>query len=277
VRADPHDDRGPLTPIPLDIRVHGRRLEAIELPGDSSRAAIVLLHEGLGSVGLWRDVPRALQAVTGRRVIVYSRFGHGRSDPPPQRRTPRFFHEEALDVLPSVLEQAGVHRPLLVGHSDGASIAIIATGMGAVAPRALILEAPHVFVEELTIESISRTADRYRSTDLRDRLARHHGANVDTLFEDWTRVWLSPEFAAWNIEACLAGVNRPTLVIQGEGDEYGTPAQVNAIATALGQSCEALILPDCRHTPHVDQRAAVEDAMVRFVQWLPPSGGGSSG
>jgi pimeloyl-ACP methyl ester carboxylesterase len=260
------------------VRISGYRLEHRWIgPPPGGRPTLVFLHEGLGSVSLWRDFPDAVANRTGCGALVYSRAGHGASDPRPEPRSPCFMHDEALVVLPEVLRATQIEDAILVGHSDGASIAIIATGMGAVAPRALILEAPHVFVEELTIESISRTADRYRSTDLRDRLARHHGANVDTLFEDWTRVWLSPEFAAWNIEACLAGVNRPTLVIQGEGDEYGTPAQVNAIATALGQSCEALILPDCRHTPHVDQRAAVEDAMVRFVQWLPPSGGGSSG
>jgi pimeloyl-ACP methyl ester carboxylesterase len=177
-------------------------------------------------------------------------------------------HDEALVVLPQVLQAFHIQDAILVGHSDGASIAIIATGTGAVAARALILEAPHIFVEELTIESIRRTAERYRSTDLRDRLARHHGENVDALFGDWTRVWLSPEFATWNIEACLSGVNRPTLAIQGEDDEYGTRAQVRAIASALGENCETLMLPDCRHTPHVDQRAAVEDAMVRFITRL---------
>jgi pimeloyl-ACP methyl ester carboxylesterase len=225
----------------------------------------VFLHEGLGSVSLWRDFPDAVATRTGCGALVYSRAGHGASDARPEARSPCFMHDEALVVLPQVLRACHIEDAILIGHSDGASIAIIATGMGAVAPRALILEAPHVFVETLTIESIGRIAHRYRSTDLRDRLARHHGANADALFEDWTRVWLSPEFASWNIEACLKSVNRPTLVIQGEDDEYGTTAQVKAIASALGENCEALTLPDCRHTPHVDQRAAVEDAMVKFI------------
>ena len=231
----------------------------------ADRPTLVFLHEGLGSVSLWRDFPDAVCERTGCSGLVYSRAGHGGSDARLDARSPCFMHDDALVVLPRVLETCGVDDVILVGHSDGASIAIIATGMGTVAPRGLILEAPHVFVEELTIDSIRRASERYRSADLRDRLARHHGANVDALFEDWTRVWLSPDFASWNIEACLNGVNRPTLVIQGQDDEYGTPEQVKAIERALGEKCEVLMLPDCRHTPHVDQRAATEDAMVRFI------------
>lgn len=248
------------------VRIDGYRLEHRWIgaaPGD--RPTLVFLHEGLGSVSLWRDFPDAVCERSGCAGLVYSRAGHGTSDARVEARSSCFMHDDALVVLPRVLETAAVRDAILVGHSDGASIAIIATGMGAVAPRALILEAPHVFVEELTIDSIRRTASRYRSTDLRDRLARHHGANVDALFEDWTGVWLSPEFATWNIEACLKGIDRPTLVIQGEDDEYGTPEQVKAIERALGTNCDVLMLADCRHAPHVDQRAATEDAMVRFI------------
>ena len=254
------------------VRIDGYSLEHRWIgppPGD--RPTLVFLHEGLGSVSLWRDFPDGLCERTGCSGLVYSRAGHGASDPRLDARSPCFMHHEALVVLPQVLQACQVQDAILVGHSDGASIAIIATGLGAIAPRGLILEAPHLFVEEPTIDSIRRTADRYRSTDLRDRLARHHGANVDALFEDWTRVWLSPEFASWNIEACVKGMNRPTLVIQGQDDEYGTPEQVKAIAGALGENCEVLMLADCRHTPHADQRAPVEDAMVRFIGRL--SGG----
>jgi len=262
------------------VRIDGYRLEHRWIgPPAGRRPTLVFLHEGLGSVSLWRDFPDRVCDCTGCSGLVYSRAGHGASDARLDARSPCFMHHDALVVLPQVLQAFEIEDAIFVGHSDGASIAIIAAGMGAVAPRGLILEAPHVFVEQLTIESITRTVERYRTTDLRDRLARHHGANVDALFEDWTRVWLSPEFASWNIEACLAGLNRPTLVIQGEDDEYGTAEQVNAIARALGENCEVLMLPDCRHTPHADQRAAVEEAMVRFIarQGLPPSGGRSSG
>ena len=224
----------------------------------------MFLHEGLGSVSLWRDFPDVLCERTGCSGLVYSRAGHGASDPRPTPRTPCFMHEEAV-VLERVLQAFQVQDPIVVGHSDGGSIALIAAGHGVVRPRALILEAPHVFVEDLTVDSIRLTAERYRTTDLRDRLARHHGANVDALFEGWTRVWLSLEFRSWNIEASLNGVACPTLVIQGEDDEYGTRKQAEAIGTALGERCRILMLANCRHTPHVDQRATVEGAMAEFV------------
>lgn len=237
------------------------------MPG-GTRPTLVFLHDGLGSVSLWRDFPGAVCERTGCGGLIYSRAGHGSSDPLREPRSPCFMHDEAEVVLPQVLAACQIEDAILIGHSDGASIALIATGSGAVTPRGLILEAPHVFVEARTIESIRRTADRYRTTDLRDRLARHHAAGVDSLFDDWTRVWLSAGFRTWNIEALLPGVKCPTLVIQGEEDEYGTRAQVDTIANALGESCEVLMLPDCRHTPHADQRATVEDAMVRFISFV---------
>jgi pimeloyl-ACP methyl ester carboxylesterase len=253
------------------VRIDGYRLEYRWMgPAAGNRPTLVFLHEGLGSVSLWRDFPDAVCERTGCGGLVYSRAGHGTSDPRLEPRSPCFMHDEALVVLPQVLKASEIDDPILIGHSDGASIAIIGTGTGAVAPRGLILEAPHVFVEDLTVDSIRRTAGRYRTTDLRQRLARHHGTGVDALFDDWTRVWLSPEFRSWNIESCLPGVNRPTLVIQGEDDEYGSRAQVEAIARALGENCEVAMLPDCRHTPHADQRASVEDAMVTFIARLIP-------
>jgi pimeloyl-ACP methyl ester carboxylesterase len=233
-------------------------------PAAGHRPTLVFLHEGLGSVSLWRDFPDALCERTGCSGLVYSRAGHGASDPRPAPRSSCFMHEEAA-VLERVLEQFRVDQPILVGHSDGASIALIAAGRGAVRARALVLEAPHVFVESVTADSISRIATRYRTTDLRERLARHHGGNVDALFEDWTKVWLSPEFRSWNIEEALKSVACPALVIQGEDDEYGTAKQAAAIAAALGGRCQTLMLPDCRHTPHVDQRATVERAMADFI------------
>ena len=251
------------------MRIDGYRLEYRWIgPPAGTRPTLVFLHEGLGSVSLWRDFPDAVCDRTGCGGLVYSRAGHGASEPRRQPRSACFMHHEAEVVLPQVLQACQIEDAILIGHSDGASIAIIATGTGVVTPRGLILEAPHVFVETLTIDSIRRTADRYRTTRLRDRLARHHPAGVDGLFDDWTRVWLSAEFRSWNIEACLPGVNRPTLVIQGDNDEYGTRAQVDAIATALGEHCDTLLLPDCRHTPHADQRATVENAMATFIRDL---------
>jgi len=248
------------------VRIDGYRLEYRRIgPPAPDRPALVFLHEGLGSVSLWRDFPDRLCARTGCSGLVYSRAGHGASDQRLTPRSPGFMHEEALGLLPQVLQAFQLRDVILIGHSDGASIAIIATGAGTVRPRALILEAPHVFVEEVTIHSIRDTVDRYRTTDLRDRLARHHGPGLDRLFDDWATVWLSPGFRSWNIEASLHGIECPTLVIQGEDDEYGTPKQVEAIGNALGDRSEILMVPGSRHAPHADQRAAVEEAMAEFI------------
>jgi pimeloyl-ACP methyl ester carboxylesterase len=177
-------------------------------------------------------------------------------------------HHEALAVLPRLVDTFDIKRPILVGHSDGASIALIYAGSGAGDPYALILEAPHVFVEDVTVDRIAELRDLYRTTDLRTRLARHHGPNVDTMFEYWTDVWLRPEFRAWNIERYLPDVTCPTLVLQGKQDEYGTERQVNTIVAALGGRCESILLERCGHSPHLDQRTKVEDLMVRFVRGL---------
>jgi pimeloyl-ACP methyl ester carboxylesterase len=174
-------------------------------------------------------------------------------------------HEEALVVLPALLHAFDVTHPVLIGHSDGGSIALIYEGVHSGAATALILEAPHVFVEDVTVASIAQLEVRYRSTDLRARLMRHHTADVDALVNGWTGVWLRPEFRSWNIEEYLSTVRAPTLVIQGTDDEYGTARQVDAIAQALGERCESMLLPQCGHAPHVDQRARVEDAMAGFI------------
>ena len=183
--------------IERPLAVAGRRLEAVELAGDPELRPLVLLHEGLGSVRLWRAFPQALQAATGRRVIAFSRFGHGRSEPPPRPRTPAFFHEEALEVLPDVLAQLDAQQPLLVGHSDGGSIALIHAGRHPVAGIALL--APHVIVEEITVAAIREARIAFDEGALRDRMARHHD-DVDAAFNGWCDVWLDPDFRNWSLE-----------------------------------------------------------------------------
>jgi len=177
-------------------------------------------------------------------------------------------HDEALTVLPRLLEIFGIRHPILVGHSDGASIALIYAGSGIRQPLALALEAPHVFVEDVTLARIAELRELYSHTDLRTRLAHYHGANVDTLFHYWTDVWLRPDFRAWNIEEYLPAIEAPVLVIQGKNDEYGTERQVEAIAAALPSRCEAILLDNCRHSPHVDRRQKVEDRMTGFMKNL---------
>ena len=171
--------------VPRPATVAGRRIDAVEHPGDPTRRPLVLLHEGLGSVGLWRGFPGELAEATGRRVLVFSRFGHGRSEPPPEPRTPAFFAFEAEVVLPAVLDQLGIERPILVGHSDGASIALIHAAGHPV--TGAVLMAPHTFVEPVTLDGIRAARDAFRDGGLRERLARHHD-DVDAAFHGWCDV-----------------------------------------------------------------------------------------
>ena len=251
------------------VSVDGARLEyGWHGPSPTDAPTMVFLHEGLGSISLWGNFPAELCARLGCGGFVYSRCGHGKSDMLTGPRSTEFMHDEAIDVLPRLVEMFGIKRPILVGHSDGASIALIYAGSGAGDPYALMLEAPHVFVEDVTVTRIAELRDLYRTTDLRTRLARHHGGNVDALFQYWTDVWLRPEFRAWNIESYLGDVTCPTLVIQGRQDEYGTDRQVNTVRHVLGERCESILLDRCGHAPHIDQRTTVSDLMVRFVRSL---------
>ena len=250
------------------VRVDGHNIEYAWLePAGAASTTLVFLHEGLGSVSLWRDFPEALCAQTGCGGLVYSRWGHGRSDRIDRPRSIRFMHEEAQSALPALLGSLRIGASILVGHSDGASIALIHAATSADPPKALILEAPHVFVEELTVQAIAETRSRFLSGDLRAKLGRHHGDNVDALFQTWTDVWLSPEFRSWNIEECLPRIDVPTLVIQGLQDEYGTPRQVERVAAGLSRRRNpvTLMLDECGHSPHVDQREAVLAAMANFI------------
>ena len=240
--------------------VQGCRIEAVELAGDPTRRPLVLLHEGLGSVGLWRDFPAALRAATGRRVIAFSRFGHGRSAPPPVPRTPAFFHTEALAVLPALLPQLDAEEPILVGHSDGASIALIHAGRHPVAGLALL--APHVVVEDITVEAIRETRRSYVEDELRARMARHHD-DVDAAFWGWCDVWLDPAFRAWSLEADAELVEAPTLLFQGVDDPYGTLDQLDRIAARVRGPVERLELPG-GHSPHLEQPRAVVAAIAAF-------------
>jgi pimeloyl-ACP methyl ester carboxylesterase len=234
-------------------------LEVAELEG--AEPALVFLHEGLGSLGLWRDFPDRVARATGRRALVYSRAGHGQSDIPDEDRTPEFMHEEALDVLPGLLENAGIENPVLVGHSDGGSIALIHASRHPVA--ALVLLAPHVFVEDITVASIEEARETFATTDLGERMARYH-RDPERTFRLWNDIWLAPEFRSWNIEDVLSGVTAPTLLIQGEHDQYGTLAQIDAIERGVSGPVSRVVL-DCRHAPHLEAPEETLAAAVRFL------------
>jgi pimeloyl-ACP methyl ester carboxylesterase len=244
------------------VTVAGRSVEVAQWPGDERRATIVMLHEGLGSVRLWRDFPEALARVTGRRVVAFSRFGHGHSQVSPwPRDVTGFHHREALTMLPELLGALGVSEPLLVGHSDGASIALIYAGHHPVA--GLVLLAPHVFVEPLTLDSIRQTRDDYSSGALRARMARHH-EDVDAAFWGWCDMWLDPEFAAWNLESDVALVAAPALLIQGTDDPYGTLEQLDRIEARLrGRSTRVTV--GGGHSPHLEAGDEVLGAIAEFA------------
>lgn len=247
------------------VLVQGHRIEVEEIAGMRGDASsLIFLHEGLGSVALWRDFPAKLAATTGAATVIYSRYGYGKSDPIAAPHAPDYMHREALEALPELRQKLGLENPILIGHSDGASIALIHAGSGRWPVRALILEAPHVFVEDVTIASIEVAKEVYRSTDLRQRLARYH-ADPDGAFRGWNDIWLHPDFRRWNIEEVLAGVRCPVLAIQGADDEYGTLAQVDAIERGVRGPFERLVLANCRHSPHRDQEAATLAAMAEFI------------
>ncbi len=256
--------------LPLEtfsLTVQERGLEVLRIRAeDSSGAELVFLHEGLGSVSHWRDFPARVAQRTGYAVTVYSRYGSGNSDVLDSPRGVRFMHEEALLVLPEMLSKLNIESPVLVGHSDGASIAIIYAGTH-VDVRGLILLSPHVFVEDLSVKSIAETKVLFETTDLREKLARHH-RDVARTFWGWNDIWLHPEFRKWNIEEYLPRIHCPSLVIQGVEDQYGTMAQVEAIRRQCGGPVKVLALGDCRHSPQRDQPENVLEAIAVFVRGL---------
>jgi len=249
------------------FEVGGRRLEYRWIgPPPGEAPTIVFLHEGLGSAGLWRDFPDRVAAESGCGALLYSRAGHGGSSPATGPRSVQYLHDESLEVLPAVLARFGLAHVVLFGHSDGASMAILFAGTHPGSVRAMVLEAPHVFVEPVTVEGVREIAGEYETSRLPERLGRHHGANADPLFRAWAGVWLSPEFRTWNIEGHLSTIACPVLVIQGEDDRYGTVRQVEAIVRQVRGPASTLVLPGCGHSPHAERPEPVLDAAAGFIR-----------
>jgi len=242
---------------------HSLEYESIE----GAEPTLVFLHEGLGSIRQWRDFPARLCAATGCRGLLYNRYGYGNSDVLAEPGVSvRFMHDEALIALPELLTKLQVGSPVLVGHSDGASIALIHAGAGHPV-RGLAVMAPHVFVEEHGLRSIERVKQQFETTDLRERLGRYH-RDARRTFHLWNDAWLDSRFRHWNIEEYLPSIDVPVLAIQGVDDEYGTMAQLRSIREKVKGSCELLELAACGHSPHRDQPEAVVAAIAAFVRGL---------
>ena len=250
--------------LPL-VAVPGGRVEVDDVPGAADRAPLLFLHEGLGSVGLWRGFHRRVAAVTGRRAVAYSRLGHGWSDPPPAPRTPGSMHAEAAEVVPALRAALGLVDPVAVGHSDGGSIALLHAGGAAV--TGLVVLAPHVLVEAFALETIRAAREAFEHGDLRERMARRH-RDPDAAFRGWNDVWLDPGFRAWDIRPELAGVSAPVLAVQGTADPYGSPVHVEELRDRAAGPVELLLL-DCGHAPHLEVPQRVEGAVAAFLRDLP--------
>jgi len=250
----------------VEIEWRGRavRIEHVRIAAEAGAPLIVFLHEGLGSVSMWRDFPAKLCAAAGCRGLVYSRPGYGRSTPrePDERWLNDFMHRQAFEVLPALLQALQVTEPpWLLGHSDGGSIALLHATRYPVAGT--LVMAPHIVVEDLSITSIEGARKAYETTDLRQRLARHHD-DPDSAFWGWNGIWLDPAFRAWDISEEIATIRSPLLAMQGLDDEYGTLEQIRGIARHVPQT-RLLEIPHCGHSPHRDQPQAVIDAVTTFI------------
>lgn len=252
--------------VDLDWNGTSLRLELawVGVP-DSPHPVVVFLHEGLGSVALWKDSPERFCRAHGFMGLVFSRHGYGRSTPRPARAAlpPDFLERQAWDLLPRLFARLQLHRPWLFGHSDGASIALLHAARHSNDLSGVVVLAPHVMVEDIALESIRAARTAFLDGPLRARLAPYHD-DVESAFWGWNGAWLDPAFRDWDMRAALPDIEVPVLAIQGEGDEYGTLEQVETIAR-LAPRARLLVLPDCGHSPHRDQAGRVIRAAGRFI------------
>jgi len=259
--------------LSFDLQVGGRRLRAKAITPPKRDLAdglpvMVFLHEGLGSITQWRDFPRSLVRATGLPALVYDRYGHGQSEALAGPKLPLYLEEEAVIRLPEVLSGCGINAPILIGHSDGATIALLYAAAFPKTVLGVVSEAAHVFIEQESIQGIWRTLQAFETTPLREQLARHHGEKVDSMFRGWSNVWLSPGYQDWSMLERLPRIQAPVLAIQGEDDQYGTPAQVHAITNRVAGPSQGLLIPGCAHVPHFQAREKVLAEVTTFVQGL---------
>ena len=238
----------------------------LNFDGAEKKPTLVFLHEGLGCIELWRDFPENLCTTLKLNGFVFSRQGYGASDPVPLPRPMDFMHQEAMNVLSPVLTEAKINSAILIGHSDGGSIALIHSGkIKDPRVKAITTIGAHVFNEELTIKSIREAKIAFETTDLPTRLAKYHGDNTDCAFWGWNDIWLQPKFLDWNIEQFLPHIDIPTLVVQGSNDQYGSEVQIKAIETGLKCATKTAVIPDAQHSPHLEQQNFTIDVIKTFI------------
>lgn len=263
----------------VEVELADGPVEVLDLPADAAaanRSPLVLLHEGLGSIRLWRGFPAALHDATGRRTVVWSRHGYGQSAVVAEPRAVTYMHTEADRVLPELLQALDLPPAVLVGHSDGASIALLAAGRSdsldpghpSVDPVGVVGLAPHVIVEDQSIAGIEAARAAARQTDLLERMGSHHRDAAAT-FWGWNRIWLDPAFRAWDITERLPAIRCPVLVVQGHDDQYGTMRQLDLVEAGVPGPVIRVELDDCGHAPHLDRPEATRDAVVSFLADLP--------
>lgn len=259
-----------MTAIKGGLLVRGAELavQRHALTASPTLTTLVFLHDSLGCITTWRDFPKDLSEAVGMDALVYDRRGYGRSEPMgPEPRGLDYMHREA-DVLAVLLEELGIERAILFGHSDGGTIALLAAARYPQRIAAVITEGAHVFVEEVTLHGLEEARRLYATTDLTERLRRHHGERTEALVQAWIGTWTAPFFRGWDITRDIAPVRCPVLVLQGVDDEYGTVAQVEAIAAAVGGPVQTHLISGAAHNPHKEAPEAVLNAVLSFLEGM---------
>jgi pimeloyl-ACP methyl ester carboxylesterase len=254
------------------VRISGTKLRAksikIQPDGTTDKSpTLVFLHEGLGCIEIWRNFPEMLCTFTGCSGLVYDRKGYGGSENIEESWPVDYLQKESLIYLPELLKECNIDDAILIGHSDGGTIALMTAAHSNII-RGIITEAAHIFVEQITIDGIRKAVKAFETTSLKEKFARYHKENTETIFYRWADRWLSPEFQNWNIQDILPKINCPALILQGKDDEYGTSAQVMGIANRVSGPVDVKLIPNCGHVPHFQAKDAVLSEMTRFIKEL---------
>lgn len=233
---------------------------------NTQKETIVFLHDSLGCMTLWRDFPKHLGEKTNCNVLMYDRYGYGKSGNFIKDSRDNFYMEDEADVLKEILTELKIEKPILFGHSDGGSIALIFAGKYPELPKAIITVGAHIFVEEETLQGIREAEEAYKTTNLKEKLEKYHGDKTEALFMAWTKTWQTPEFRTWNIEHFLPKIICPSLIIQGEDDEFGTLLQVEKTVEQISGKAEAFVIPNAKHTPYKEVPAVVLEKCSAFIE-----------